>query len=242
VPKIILYGSSSELGIATANKFLNSDRYKFTEIVTIGRKAETSKIVWQPEVDSLNEITRVNFEAQIAKNDLVVIALGSLPRLELEVDPSNWDLQEIGESIFVTCYLSVMVFLKVAKDFYNLGGGQIIIFSSVASSPVLPANIFYGSSKFMLDKIVFNYQKALRKSKVEVSLVKPAYVDTKLNANRKPTSFSISVGDVSNYILSQFPNRIIWIPGIFRAISLILTKVPIFKRIANKAILKSIIS
>jgi len=94
----------------------------------------------------------------------------------------------------------------------------------------------------MLDKIVFNYQKALRKSKVEVSLVKPAYVDTKLNANRKPTSFSISVGDVSNYILSQFPNRIIWIPGIFRAISLILTKVPIFKRIANKAILKSIIS
>jgi NAD(P)-dependent dehydrogenase (short-subunit alcohol dehydrogenase family) len=236
--RIFLFGATSELGNALClelKTFMNSP---VSEVFKIGRNSTQADLIWDPIKNGYNEIYEIVEELNLTKEDSVVIALGKLPALSSQLDKQQ--REEIYDSNFVTSQLTLAVVLEVAARFRDAGGGSVFIFSSVASSPVLKANIHYGASKSHLDKITKHLQKSQEYSKVRISLIKPGFVATKLNAGRTPTKFSSTPEKVARDVVRKFPRELIWTPSVFLYISFLLRSIPILKWLANKSIEKSV--
>lgn len=237
--KIILIGATSELGNATANKFLESSPDIYTHLLRIGREIESSDLTWKNCGNLTETVESTISAASIRKGDLIILALGSLCEGITAKNVDALNVTNIGKSMEATGLMSCIAFLSCIKALAVEGGGGVIVFSSVASNPVLTANLFYGASKKYLEIIVMGVRSYTRLANVKVSLVRPGFVATKMNSRRKATSFSSSCEKVANRIFSKFPNRTINIPPIFILISFLLERSRFLRSIANKKIEKS---
>jgi short-subunit dehydrogenase len=237
--KIVLIGSSSELGNATAVKFLETNSSLYKSIIRVGRESKTSDITWDNSGNLIESVENAISAARIRKDDLIILALGSLCEGITPITIDNLDVVEISKSMEVTGLMTSVAFLFSIKALAVEGGGGVIVFSSVASSPVLTANLFYGASKKYLDSIVLGTRNYLDHNNIKVSLVKPGFVATKMNSGRKPTTFSTSREKVAKRILAKFPNQIIYVPSIFMLITFLLERSKVLRKIANSKIQRS---
>lgn len=237
--KIILIGATSELGNATANKFLETSPAMYTHLLRVGREIESSDITWKNCGDLTETVESTISAASIGKGDLIILALGSLCEGITTKNIYALNVTNLGKSMEVTGLMSCIAFLSCIKALAVEGGGGVIVFSSVASNPVLTTNLFYGASKKYLEIIVMGVRSYTRLANVKVSLVRPGFVATKMNSNRKATPFSSSCENVANIIFKKFPSGIITIPAIFILISFLLEKSRFLRRIANKKIERS---
>jgi decaprenylphospho-beta-D-erythro-pentofuranosid-2-ulose 2-reductase len=131
--------------------------------------------------------------------------------------------------------------IKTTKILSKVGGGDLIVFSSVAASPVLKANLFYGASKNFLEKITAGLRTAAAKNNVRISIIRPGFVETKLNEHRKKTSFSTTTDQVAKDIVRKFPKQNIYTPTIFRIIEFALVRSRFLRLMANRRIVNSFV-
>lgn len=237
--KIVLIGSTSELGNATADKFLRKFPSHFTSILRIGRESGFSDITWQSRTYESNSVITAINAAKIDKGDLIILAVGCLCEGVTFSNYQTLDLNKIVECIEITGAMSALLLVSSIKSLSTAGGGSIVLFSSVASSPVLSSNLFYGSSKMYLEMIAQGFEPYLEKMNIRMSIVKPGFVSTKLNSHRTPTKFSTTTDKVANKIVRKFPNRVIYIPTFFRVITFFLNKSNLLRKIANATLEKS---
>lgn len=156
--------------------------------------------------------------------DLVLCAVGVLGDQETdEVDPAA-----VAHRIAVNFGWPAAALAAVAERLRVAGSGRIVVLSSVAGMRVRRANFVYGSTKAGLDGFAQGLGEALRGSGVELHIVRPGFVHTKMTAGRPPAPFAVSPEAVAEAVVRGITNRRreIWVPSALQAIYLVARNLP----------------
>lgn len=227
---VILIGSTSEIGIAVINQLKIDDT---STIHLIGRKKPdrnvfinfNGKIEFQQcDFRKTDDVLDIANKVQNFNDlDLAIIAVGVLPKEDLE-----FDLVSLNETLLVNSLSSILLVSSVAKKMHEQSGGQILICSSVASIRPRIRNFSYGSSKSALDFYAVGLQNKLKKSEVRISILRPGYVFTKMTTNFKPAPFSTKLDVVAKITVNGLLNKrkIIYAPRKLKIIMNIVRVLP----------------
>ncbi len=156
--------------------------------------------------------------------DLVLIAVGELGTAELtELDAAT--VASLATTNFTGPAAAMTAFARVLCA---QGDGRIVVLSSVAGYRVRAANFVYGAAKAGLDGFALGLGDALAGSGVEVMVVRPGFVRTKMTAGRKPVPFAVDASDVADAVLRGLESGadVVWVPGVLRYVFGFLRLVP----------------
>jgi decaprenylphospho-beta-D-erythro-pentofuranosid-2-ulose 2-reductase len=156
--------------------------------------------------------------------DLVVVAFGILG--DQAVDERDADAAvRVVETNFVG---AVSVLVPIAERLRAQGHGAIVVLSSVAGERPRRANFVYGSSKAGLDAFAQGLCDALAGSGVDVLVVRPGFVRTKMTVGRAEPPLATTPEAVADEILRGLRRRAhtIWVPTRLRVVMAILRVLP----------------
>ena len=231
---IILFGGSSELGIKVAEKiFTDTPRFDHITLVSTSLQDSQWTVKWDPQ--SATDVNDVLKKIVFEKDDIVIIATGYLGEPQLLEQP-KFNLQEIDKIIRINFVIPLFVLMGVSEELSKVGGGKIMVMTSSAAFPALETNLVYGTAKRNLDDLALHLSRMLKKSNIDISVIRSGFVPTKLNHGRKPTPFAITADQVADIVAKQINAQVIWTPSIFRLISLSLTWIPFMKKMASKKV------
>ena len=191
--KILVIGSTSKIAecclrlwaIERCDFFLvarNTERNKVIsqDLISLGAK---NVHTYTMDVNDFNKHQEMYKEAykKLSDIDLVFIAYGMLPeQQEIQTDSAK-TLNTININV-----LSVINLLTIiSNDFEKKRHGQIAIISSVAADRGRASNYIYGSSKAMITSFSDGLRQRLYKSNVNVTVIKPGFIDTPMTSKFK---------------------------------------------------------
>jgi decaprenylphospho-beta-D-erythro-pentofuranosid-2-ulose 2-reductase len=236
MPKVVLVGGSSEIGLAIVKQiqFHKPTEYKRQILVSTTLNG-IDCIPWEPRTarDVEQALTKIQFE----RGDVAIIAIGKLSGVGIA---QQVGLSEIENTVNVNLELPLYSLLHCYKHLQACGGGRIIVLSSMAAFPVLPPNLFYGAMKNSLDLVARSLQESEKNSKVQISIVRSGFVPTKLNLGRTATPFSLTAEAVARIVYRKLGKKIIWTPWFLIIISKALFLSQPLREMASKKILRSL--
>jgi decaprenylphospho-beta-D-erythro-pentofuranosid-2-ulose 2-reductase len=146
--------------------------------------------------------------------DLVLMAVGVLGNQERD----ETDATATADLLTAT---TVWPAAALAASFENLkqqGHGKIVVLSSVAGVRVRRANYLYGAAKAGLDAYAIGLSEAARGSGVDVFVVRPGFVHTKMTEGLPAAPFSTDRGAVADAVISGMERgqTVIWAPAPLR--------------------------
>jgi decaprenylphospho-beta-D-erythro-pentofuranosid-2-ulose 2-reductase len=237
VQSVLVLGGGSEIGLATARALV---RGRARRVVLAARDPEALG----PAADSLTaegaeSVQRVRFDAldysshegviadafeRAGDIDLGLVAFGVLGN---EDDPV-----ELASVNFVG---AASVMTALAERMRQQGHGTIVLLSSVAGERARKSNYMYGASKAGIDAFAQGLGDSLAGSGVQVMVVRPGFVKTKMTAGRDPVPFSTTADAVAEAIVRGLArgSHTVWAPGALRGVMSVLRHVPrpIFRRL-----------
>jgi decaprenylphospho-beta-D-erythro-pentofuranosid-2-ulose 2-reductase len=154
--------------------------------------------------------------------DLAVVAVGALGR------PGDEQLLDAGELQMVNGAGAASLMAHAARHMREQGRGTIVLLSSVAADRPRVSNYAYGASKAAADVFATGLRDALRGSGVEVMVVRPGFVRTKMTAGRPSTPGAVEPEAVARAVVDGLRSRrqVIYVPGYLRWIMLGLRLLP----------------
>ena len=156
--------------------------------------------------------------------DLVVVAVGVLGDQALsERDP------DAAVEVFETNLVGpVAVLVRAGERFRAQGHGAIVVLSSVAAERPRRANFVYGASKAGLDAFAQGLGDALVGTGVDVLVVRPGFVRTKMTAGLPEAPFATTPEAVADEIAAALARRAhtIWVPRRLRLVMAVLRLLP----------------
>jgi decaprenylphospho-beta-D-erythro-pentofuranosid-2-ulose 2-reductase len=228
--RIVLLGGTSEIGEEILKVFSTDNT---TEIVVAGRKMPESEFYSQHkalvsfefldvnEKDSIQQFvsTRIN----IREIDLAIICIGVLPPI-WENLKNQEKLNFYNTNYTGTVFLMDLIASKMKKQKH----GRIIVLSSVSSEFPRPSNFRYGSAKAGLDFFVRGLASELKDANVQITLLRPGYIFTRMSSHIAAAPFSKSKTYLAKSIpLIQSKNiRILYVPGILKYVFFLLKLLP----------------
>jgi decaprenylphospho-beta-D-erythro-pentofuranosid-2-ulose 2-reductase len=146
--------------------------------------------------------------------DLVLVAFGVLGNQQVfDDDPEA--AAELARANYVGVVSSG---LAAARAMRRQGHGTIVVLSSVAGERVRKANFVYGSSKAAMDSFAQGLGDSLAGSGVNVLVVRPGFVHTKMTAGMDAAPFSTTADAVADAIVEGLASgkTVIWVPSLLR--------------------------
>lgn len=129
----------------------------------------------------------------------------------------------------------VSVLIPLAEAMRHQGHGTIVVMSTVAAEKPRRSNFVYGSSKAGLDWFAHGMGDALLGSGVNVMIVRPGFVRSKMTGHLKDAPLAATPDEVATAILAGLKSnsRIVWVPGKMRWVMSALRHLPhgIFRRL-----------
>ena len=238
VQSVLVLGGTSDIGVAIANK-LSAPRH--ATVILAGR--DTSGL--ERSADELRSagagrVETLRFDAQdtgeheafIAKAsalaggdlDVVVVAFGLLGDQESDEEGGDGAIQ-----LAATNYVGVVsIGLAAARALKAQGHGTIVFLSSVAGERVRRANFIYGSSKAGMDGFAQGLGDSLGGTGVQVLIVRPGFVKTKMTAGMKEAPLSTTAEAVADATARAIASgkEIIWVPGPLRFVFMAFRHLP----------------
>lgn len=155
--------------------------------------------------------------------DLVLVAVGRLSSRSAELDASH-----IADVATATYAWPAAAMGRAAELLVRQGRGRMVVLSSVAGVRVRRANFPYGSAKAGLDGYSLGLADALRGSGVEVQVVRPGFVRTKMTEGLPPAPFATSPEAVADAVVHALGTRapVVWCPPVLRWVMLGLVHLP----------------
>ncbi len=156
--------------------------------------------------------------------DLVVLAFGVLGDQQMfDHDPEA--AAELSRANYVGAVSSG---LAVASCMRRQGHGTIVVLSSVAGERVRKANFVYGASKAALDAFAQGLGDSLAGSGVDVLIVRPGFVHTKMTAGMEAAPFATTPDAVADAIVDALASgkAIVWIPPVLRVVMAVFRHLP----------------
>jgi decaprenylphospho-beta-D-erythro-pentofuranosid-2-ulose 2-reductase len=115
------------------------------------------------------------------------------------------------------------------------GHGRIVALSSVAGERVRRSNFVYGSTKAGFDGFYLGLGEALRGTGIEVLVVRPGFVKSKMTEGLDAAPLSVTPEQVADAVVTavQEHRELIWVPAPMRVVMSGLRHVPraVFRRL-----------
>jgi decaprenylphospho-beta-D-erythro-pentofuranosid-2-ulose 2-reductase len=163
--------------------------------------------------------------------DLVLVAFGVLG----DQDDFDDDIDAAVAAVEVNYVGGVSTGLAAARRMKGQGHGTIVFLSSVAGERVRQANFVYGSSKAGLDGFAQGLGDRLAGTGVDVMVVRPGFVATKMTEGMDAAPFSTTPEAVADSIVAGLEkgSHTVWSPPILRLVMFVLRHLPrfVFRRL-----------
>ena len=156
--------------------------------------------------------------------DLVLVAAGELDMADLAtLDAPR--VAALATTNFTGPAAAMTAFARVLRA---QGHGRIVVLSSVAGYRVRAANFVYGAAKAGLDGFALGLGDALAGSGVNVMVVRPGFVRTKMTAGRKATPLAVDASDVATVVVRGLETgaAVVWVPPVLRYVFAIFRLLP----------------
>jgi decaprenylphospho-beta-D-erythro-pentofuranosid-2-ulose 2-reductase len=154
--------------------------------------------------------------------DLAVIAVGVLGR------PGDQQLLDAGALQLVNGAGAASLMAHAARHMREQGRGTIVLLSSVAADRPRVSNYAYGASKSAADAFAIGLGDALRGSGVEVMVVRPGFVRTKMTAARPAAPGAVEPEVVARAVVDGLrrQRQVVYVPGYLRWVMLVIRSLP----------------
>ena len=156
--------------------------------------------------------------------DLVLIAFGVLgDQEEAEREPAA--AVDVARVNYVG---AVSVALPLARRLRSQGHGTLVALSSVAGERARRSNFVYGSTKAGLDAFFQGLGDALAEAGVDVLVVRPGFVHTKMTRGLDPAPLSTTPEAVAAAIVDGLARgaHTVWVPPALRWVMVVLRHLP----------------
>jgi len=244
VQSVLVLGGGSEIALATVRALLDER----TRTVVLGVRDPER---FQPVADSLRAdrsaaVEVVAFDALKVEDhhdvvdgvfdrhgdfDLVLLAFGVLGDQAVS-ERNGAEARTVVETNFTG---AVSVSIPIAERLRAQGHGTLVVLSSVAGERVRTKNFVYGASKAGLDAFAQGLGDSLEGSGVNVMVVRPGFVHTKMTANMDAPPLATTPDIVAQAIVAGLRRnaRTIWVPRTLRGVMAVLRHLPrrVFRRI-----------
>lgn len=238
---IVLLGGTSEIGRAIVDELLSPAAR--TLVLACRRPDEASPNSFDADgltvaiehFDATNTGSHDGFIRGLAERygdlDVVVLAFGKLgSQTDFDDDPSA-----AAEVLHVNYTGAVTASLAVAAQMRRQGHGHLVVLSSVAGERGRASNFVYGSSKAGLDVFAQGLGDSLAGSGVNVTVIRPGFVHSKMTRGMKSVPFSTTPRQVAERTVAGMRSgrHTVWTPGILRYVFMVLRHLPrgIFRRL-----------
>ncbi len=247
---ILLFGGTSEIGLAICERYLRNararviladlpDHLRKAEAIAAMEKAGAKEVEWLDfdgtDTDSHPAVVDKAFAH--GDVDVAIVAFGILGNAE-ELWQNQRKAVQIA-SINYTAAVSVGVLL--GEKMRAQGFGRIIAMSSAAGERVRRSNFVYGSTKAGLDGFYLGLGEALREYGVRVLVIRPGQVRTTTTIEHwkatgaKEAPFTVDKEDVAELAVTAAAKgkELVWAPGVFRYVMMVLRHIPrpIFRKL-----------
>lgn len=163
--------------------------------------------------------------------DLVLFAFGVLG----DQDTFDHDVDAAVAAVEINYVGAVSTGLATAARMKRQGHGTLVFLSSVAGERVRQANFVYGSSKAGLDGFAQGLGDRLAGTGVQVVVVRPGFVTTKMTEGMDAAPFSTTPEAVADSIVTGLEkgSHTVWSPAILRLVMFVLRHLPraVFRRL-----------
>lgn len=156
--------------------------------------------------------------------DLVLVAVGQLgEQADDEGDPAR-----TAEMVDVNFAYPAAMLAGLADELRRQGHGRLVVLSSVAGVRVRRSNFLYGATKAGLDAYVRGLAAAFEGTGVQVHLVRPGFVHSKMTEGRPPAPFATTPDAVAAQVVRGLErgDAIIWVPPLLRWVFGVLRLLP----------------
>lgn len=243
VQSVLVLGGASDIGLALVRK-LAADRARTVALAVRDASNPAVEAVADELRAAGTKVELLTFDAddldsheafvedafrRLGDVDLVVAAFGLLGHgAQFE--------RERAVALVRTNFLgSVSVMLPVVNAMKAQGHGTVVVLSSVAGERVRKTNFAYGASKAGLDGFSQGLGDALAGSGVDVMVVRPGFVRTKMTAGLDEPPFTTTPDAVADAIVDglRAGKQMIWVPSILRAVMAVARHLPraVFRRL-----------
>jgi len=244
VQRVVVLGGTSDIALATLAKLAGQRRG--VQVMLAARPGER-RVVAAASLEARGmQVTEVDFEATDRTSyeqaiasafdaggdvDVVMVAFGLLgdqQRAWQDVDLAL-ELVQVNYAAPVACGI------LVSKRLRAQGHGAIIVMSSVAAERPRRSNFVYGSTKAGLDAFYTGMGDAIAADGVQVLVVRPGFVRTKLTGGLAAVPLSQTPEQVAKIIVAGLTagRHTVWAPPAMRWVMSVLRHLPrsVFKRL-----------
>lgn len=239
---LLVLGGTSEIGLEIA---LQLAKARTKTVLLAGRNAEAlesaAKRLAQEsgaEVQTMAWDAKGDQEALVAEAferlgrvDMVLVAVGLLGDQRRD----EADAASASEVMTVNYTGAAAACLVASRHLARQGQGILVVLSSVAAVRVRASNFVYGSSKAALDGFCQGLGDSLAGTGVEVMIVRPGFVRTKMTAGMKEAPFSTDAAAVAQATLAGLARKspVVWSPPAIRFVALAMRLMPraVFRRL-----------
>jgi decaprenylphospho-beta-D-erythro-pentofuranosid-2-ulose 2-reductase len=240
----VLIGGTSEIGLAVLRDLASR---RLEKVVLAGRvlprlraaakelEAAGAQFVEVAELDLARPGELEAFAASAAGTlggiDLLVMALGDLGTADLDqLSPAR-----VTEMMTVNVTGPAAVLVAFANVMRAQGYGRLVILSSVAGVRVRKANFVYGAGKAGLDGFALGLRDALVGTGVDVMVVRPGFVRTRMTTGLPEAPFTVGPAAVAASVTKglEAGAAVVFVPPVLRYVFLVLRVLPraIWRRI-----------
>jgi decaprenylphospho-beta-D-erythro-pentofuranosid-2-ulose 2-reductase len=237
VQSVLVLGGTSEIGVATARALV--ERRARTVVLAARDPEACAGTAESLRAAGASSVEAVRFDAtdtgshdglvsevfeRFGDIDLALVAFGVLGEEDDPVEVLNVNV--VGAASVMTA---------LARRMAAQGHGTIVVLSSVAGERARKSNFMYGSSKAGVDAFAQGLGDSLAGTGVDVMVVRPGFVKTKMTAGRDPVPFSTTADAVASEIVKGLARgaHTVWAPPVLRVVMSVLRHVPrpIFRRL-----------
>jgi decaprenylphospho-beta-D-erythro-pentofuranosid-2-ulose 2-reductase len=235
VQSVLVLGGTSEIGVATAKALVG--RRARTVLLAAREPDRSAAAADELRAAGADRVETLRFDATDTSShdafvddvferfgdvDLAIVAFGVLDGAAEDVVRVNF----VGAASVMT---------PLARRMSDQGHGTIVLLSSVAGERARKSNFVYGSSKAGVDAFAQGLGDSLAGSGVNVMVVRPGFVKTKMTAGLDPAPFSTTADAVAEQIVKGLARgaHTVWAPPILRVVMAGLRHVPrpLFRRL-----------
>ncbi len=239
---LLLLGGTSDIALAIARRYA---KVRPLEVILAARATER-RTAAAAELTGLGcTVKEVDFSARYTAShtatidacfadedvDVAVVAFGILGDAE-----QLWTDQAAAVELAEVNYVApVSCGVLLAERLRAQGHGTIVALSSVAGEKIRRSNFAYGSSKAGMDGFYLGLGEALRGTGVDVLVVRPGFVRSKMTTGLSPAPLSVTPEEVAEATVAAVHEgrTLIWVPNAMRVMMSGLRHVPrpLFRRL-----------
>lgn len=243
VQSVLVLGGTSEIGLAIARALVGR---RARRVVLAARDPSRCQAAAAELHDAGAEVALERFDADDTGSherfaeevfdrhgdiDLVVVAFGVLGDAEHAANDGH-----TAAAIVRTNFLgAVSATISIARRLEAQGHGAIVVLSSVAGERVRRSNFVYGSSKAGLDGFAQGLGDRLHGSGVDVLVVRPGFVRSKMTAGMDDVPMATTPAAVADAVIAGLARgaHTVWVPPMLRLVMAVLRHLPrpLFRRL-----------